>query len=80
MFGWFLSRLPLVYVGKISLGVYLFHVLVHIVLGPALDRLGITSDAQNALRVWLLAGCSIGAAALSWHFLEKPLSRLKPRM
>lgn len=80
VFGWFLSRPPLVYVGKISLGVYLFHVLVHIVLGPALDRLGITSDAQNALRVWLLGGCSIGAAALSWHFLEKPLSRLKPRM
>jgi peptidoglycan/LPS O-acetylase OafA/YrhL len=71
---------PLVYVGQISLGVYLFHVLVHILLGPWLDRLGITAAAHNTLRVWMLAALSIGAAALSWHFLEKPLAKLKPRV
>jgi len=76
--GWFLSLPPLVYIGKISLGIYLFHVLVHIIFGPSLSRLGITPDAQNALRVWILAGLSIGAAMISWHFLEKPLSKLKP--
>ncbi len=79
-FGWFLSLPPLVYVGKISLGIYLFHVLVHILLGPWLDRIGITADAQNTLRVWLLTALSIGAAALSWHLLEKPLSKLKPSL
>ncbi|MFZ9932445.1 MAG: acyltransferase family protein [Chthoniobacterales bacterium] len=81
--GWFgrlLSWPPLVYVGKISLGIYLYHILVHILLGPALDGLGITPAANNTLRVWILAACSIGAAALSWHWLEKPLSKLKPRM
>ena len=77
-FGWFLAWPPLVYLGRISLGVYLFHVLVHILLGPWLDRLGILPDAQNTLRVWLLSALSIGAAALSWHLLEKPLSKLKP--
>ena len=77
-FGWFLAWPPLVYLGRISLGVYLFHVLVHILLGPWLDRLGILPDAQNTLRVWLLSALSVGAAALSWHLLEKPLSKLKP--
>jgi peptidoglycan/LPS O-acetylase OafA/YrhL len=76
--GWFLSRPPLVHLGRISLGIYLFHVLVHIFLGPSLDRLGITPGTNNTLRVWLLAGLSVGAAAISWHFLEKPLSKLKP--
>lgn len=81
--GWFgrlLAWPPLVYVGQISLGVYLFHVLVHILFGPWLDRLGITAAAHNTLRVWLLAGFSIGAGALSWHLLEKPLAKFKPRL
>ncbi len=81
--GWigrFLSWAPLVYLGQISLGIYLYHVLVHILLGPWLDQSGITPAAHNTLRVWLLAGFAIAAAALSWHFLERPLSRLKPRL
>ena len=81
--GWpgrFLSWPPLVYIGKISLGVYLYHVLVPITLGPSLDRAGITAAAHNTLRVWLLAGLSIGAAALSWQLLEKPLAKFKPRL
>jgi peptidoglycan/LPS O-acetylase OafA/YrhL len=82
--GWpgrFLSWPPLVYIGKISLGVYLYHVLVPITLGPSLDRAGITAAAPNTLRVWLLAGLSIGVAALSsWQLLEKPLAKFKPRL
>ena len=79
-FGRFLSWPPLVYVGQISLGIYLYHILVHILLGPWLDRWGITPAAHNTLRVWLLSGLSIGAAALSWHLMEKPLSKFKPRV
>jgi len=77
-FGKFLALPPLVYMGQISLGIYLFHVLVHIILGPYLNAIGITPEAHNTLRVMLLALLSVGAAALSWHFLEKPLSRFKP--
>jgi peptidoglycan/LPS O-acetylase OafA/YrhL len=79
-FGRFLSWAPLVYIGQISLGIYLYHILVHILLGPWLGRLGITPATHNTLRVWLLAGFAIAAAALSWHLLEKPLSKLKPRV
>ena len=40
----------------------------------------IDAPPSRALRVWLLAGLSIGAAALSWHLLEKPLAKFKPRL
>ena len=79
-FGRLLSLPPLVYIGKISLGIYLFHVLIHIILGPWLNALGITPEAHNTLRVILLAALSVGGAALSWHFLEKPLAKFKPGM
>ncbi|MBE2179117.1 MAG: acyltransferase [Chthoniobacterales bacterium] len=78
--GWFLSLPPLVYMGKISLGIYLFHVLVHIVFGPMLDRAGIDPVQDNTVRVLLLTALSIGAAALSWHLFEQPLARLKPAL
>lgn len=79
-FGRFLSWGPLVYIGKISLGIYLYHILVHILLGPWLDRAGITGEEHNMLRVWLLALASIGAASLSWRWMEMPLAGLKPRL
>lgn len=77
-FGKLLSLPPLVYIGQISLGIYLYHVLVHILLGPWLNAMGITPEAHNTLRVMLLAALSVGAAALSWHLMEKPLAKFKP--
>lgn len=78
--GWLLSLRPLVYVGKISLGVYLYHVLINILLGPRLDAIGVGLASHNLFHVALLSGLSIGAGALSWHLLERPLSRFKPRV
>ncbi len=80
LLGRILSFPPLVYIGKISLGIYLFHVLVHIFFGPWIDAAGITNDVHNLLRVFILVALAIGAAALSWHFLERPLSRFKPQL
>lgn len=78
--GWFLSLPPLVYVGKISLGIYLYHVLINILLGPRLDAIGVGWASHNLVHVLLLSALSIGAAALSWHLMEKPLARFKPRV
>jgi peptidoglycan/LPS O-acetylase OafA/YrhL len=78
--GWFLSLPPLVYIGKISLGIYLFHVLVEVLIGPRLVAAGLDPVHANALRIWTLWFISIGVAAVSWHFFEKPLSKLKPAM
>jgi peptidoglycan/LPS O-acetylase OafA/YrhL len=76
--GWFLSFPPLVYIGQISLGIYLFHVLVEVLVGPRLVTAGLDPVHDNALRVWSLWVITIIVAAVSWHFFEKPLSKLKP--
>lgn len=66
------------YLGKISLGIYLFHVLVHIVFGPLLDRMALTAHHGSLTRVLALVLISVAVAMASWHLFEKPLSRLKP--
>ncbi len=76
--GRLLSKPLLVYIGQISLGIYLYHVLISILVGPLLGRWKITASDQNVLHVFLLAGLSVVAASISWHFLEKPLSKFKP--
>lgn len=78
--GWFLSLPPLVYIGKISLGIYLFHVLVEVLVGPWIVASGLDPMHDNTTRVWTLWLVSIGVAAVSWHFFEKPLSKLKPAL
>jgi peptidoglycan/LPS O-acetylase OafA/YrhL len=63
---------PLVALGKISYGIYLYHYIVF----HLLDRLGWTHRAgADALKLAL----SFGLAMLSWRFIERPILGLKER-
>jgi peptidoglycan/LPS O-acetylase OafA/YrhL len=68
---------PLVYVGRISYSVYLWHV-------PLLTLLGAATVGQIPLhdvpRAILAVACSFVAAALSYRFIETPFLRLKQRL
>jgi peptidoglycan/LPS O-acetylase OafA/YrhL len=74
-----LSAKPLVALGKISYGLYLYHPFVFAAVSQVMDRLG-----RFPLRgvVWPLAdiGCSIIVAQGSWLLIETPFLRLKERM
>lgn len=67
---------PLVYVGTVSYGVYLLHKLVLHVISRGLDAASIV--APEPLFVLSLFG-TIGAASLSYRYLETPILRLKDR-
>lgn len=64
----------LVYIGKISYGLYIFHVLVHVSLGPWLDHHGLSLADHGLLRAAILFALSVGVASLSYHYVEMPLA------
>ena len=71
-----LSAAPVVYIGRISYGIYLAHGFA----GDMLAGVGINSRAlPEPWRFVILVGLTVGVAALSWHFLEGPINTLKTR-
>lgn len=61
------------YVGKISYGIYLYHM----VIGAYLLNAGLRAWSLWAF-VTLATAITIAVAALSWHLIERPLLALKP--
>jgi len=71
-YGSFLSWSPLVYLGKISYGIYVYHVFIIILISPLLGRLGLTESHDSYVRLAVLLGLTISLSSLSWHYLEQP--------
>lgn len=68
----FLGWSPLVYLGRISYGIYVYHVFVIILVSPLLLPFGL-SEGHNALgRLAVLLAVTVAVASLSWHYLEQP--------
>jgi peptidoglycan/LPS O-acetylase OafA/YrhL len=66
---------PLVYLGRISYGLYVFHLTF-----VMLFDVGTTHDPlERAIRIVLTLAATIAAAAVSYHLLERPFLRLKER-
>lgn len=59
-------------VGRISYGLYIWHMLVFLAVAPHLDAWGLTSAQNNILRCGALTLASAGVAVVSWIALEKP--------
>lgn len=77
LYGRFLTWRPLKYLGTISYGLYLTHILCFVVIGAfdlKMTKHGMWGDlAVVAVRIVL----SIGAASLLWYGFERPILRLK---
>lgn len=63
---------PLCWVGRISYGIYLWHLLVFLAISPSLDALGFSATAHPWLRCAILTFITILIAWASWIALEKP--------
>ncbi len=77
LYGSFLKSGPLKFLGTISYGLYMIHILVFVSIGAfdvKMERFGTAGDfAVVAVRLTL----SIAVATLMWHGFEKPILRLK---
>ena len=71
-----LSWGPIVYLGRISYGVYVYHVFVIIVASPILVSWGLHGTFE-VFRLAFLFVITISLASLSWHFVEQPFMAWK---
>ncbi len=68
---------PLVYLGQISYGVYLYHNFMGWFTTNLFLRLDLLLPGTELGRFFLYSTFSISLASLSWHLLERPLNSLK---
>jgi len=67
-----LSTKPMAALGRISYGLFIWHMLVVCALAPHLDRAGVTMADGMFLRTVILVVASVIVAWLSWTAVERP--------
>jgi peptidoglycan/LPS O-acetylase OafA/YrhL len=68
---------PLLYLGRISYGLYVFHPFMPSVARALTARLGLALPEHGAAEGALATLLTVGVASLSWYALERPLNDLK---
>jgi peptidoglycan/LPS O-acetylase OafA/YrhL len=80
VFGALLKFAPVMYLGKISYGIYVYHLLTPHVLNAITKTWGYPAFEKNALGFVGYTVLTIAVASLSWFLLERPLNGLKDRL
>lgn len=68
---------PMIYLGRISYGIYVLHHFAIDILDLCIPAAYFERPAGIELRFLVLTTMTIGAASISWFFLERPLNALK---
>jgi peptidoglycan/LPS O-acetylase OafA/YrhL len=76
-FGRLLELRPIVYLGKISYGIYIYHFLVPLAFAEVARRMGFGYENSGFVNFLVTAIVTFGIAALSWHLFERPINGLK---
>jgi peptidoglycan/LPS O-acetylase OafA/YrhL len=77
--GWTLERRPIMYLGRISYGLYVFHPLMIGLARWSFAHTGRPYPDHPAIMFVMLASATIAVASCSWHLYERPLNDLKRR-
>ncbi len=80
MMGKALTFPPLLFIGRISYGIYLFHLFVWAVALGVARPFGLSGYVERGpLAFFLVGAATIAASAFSWFLMEEPINRLKSR-
>lgn len=71
---------PLLYLGQISYGLYVYHNFTPLLARAAFNAIGTSFSEDGTSLFLLLSLVTIGIASLSWFALEQPVNRLKDRL
>lgn len=76
---------PITYLGKISYGLYIFHNFANSICVSSMWAAGnprwvLAVYGIPVVRILIFVVVTVGLAALSWHFFEKPLNDLKKKV
>lgn len=79
--GWLLEAPPIVYLGRISYGIYVVHPFIDCALDATLKHFEHPEilDAHGLPRAFVLLTITIAVTSLSWYAFENPLNGLKKR-
>ncbi len=80
--GAILELQPIVYLGKISYGIYIFHLFVPYVAFKVFNKAGVGSSYFNSplgFKALFWTAATILLASISWHLFEKPINDLKTK-
>lgn len=77
-FRWFFDGSFVNYLGRISYGIYLYHLFVPDFLRFCLRNHSLAEPEANSWLYWMGNGlATLAISSLSWFFLEKPINRFK---
>jgi peptidoglycan/LPS O-acetylase OafA/YrhL len=76
-FGRLLELSPIVYLGKISYGIYIFHNFVPAALSELAKHVDLTYHERGLANFAISSAVTCGIAAVSWHLFEAPINNLK---
>jgi peptidoglycan/LPS O-acetylase OafA/YrhL len=76
-FGSVLDWSPIIYLGKISYGIYIFHNIVPFIFAAIAVRIGVNYEDAGIVNFILTSLATFGIAALSWRCFEGPINGLK---
>jgi peptidoglycan/LPS O-acetylase OafA/YrhL len=68
---------PLVFTGRVTYGIYVYHFFLPVVYASVLPVFGWTAPRPGLLNLTISTLVSVGAASLSWIVLERPINNLK---
>jgi peptidoglycan/LPS O-acetylase OafA/YrhL len=72
-----LEAKPLIYLGRISYGIYVYHLFLPDIARPYLRMMGISFVQNSAIDFGIMAALTVLLAAVSWHFFEAAFNKLK---
>jgi len=63
---------PLAFIGRISYGLYLWHIMVATAVSSYLDRMGLDAKEDVLVRAFIMTVLSVGVAWFCWIGIERP--------